>query len=182
MATACPICGFNDSTLSPSDALAALRSYPRRYRGVLLRPSNDDADDPVARRGKDGWSALAHAAYAANAMDVIARELRQVLVRDNADVNPPPVEPDTPPRTDSASVDDTLARLTAATDNLVREVDGAKGDQWARTGVTPSGERITALDVARRAVHHGIHHLRAAEKVLQEVVGRPADPDDDDDD
>ena len=46
--------------------------------------------------------------------------------------------------------------------------------RWSRTGVTPGGERITALDIARHAVHEGIHHLRAAEKVLQEVVGRPA--------
>src|SRR3954453_22020112 len=101
MASACPVCGFNASTVSPGDAAAALRSFPRRYKAVLIRPSNDDADDPVARRGVAGWSALDHATWAANAIDGAAQQVHQVLVHDDADVTPPPVDPAMPPRTDS---------------------------------------------------------------------------------
>src|SRR5215510_8777697 len=86
MASACPVCGFSPSTVSPSDAAAALRSFPRRYKAVLIRPTNDEADDPIARRGSTGWSALDHATWAANTIDAVGQELYQVLVRDNADV------------------------------------------------------------------------------------------------
>ena len=173
MATACPVCGFDGSTVSPSDAAAALRSYPRRYRAVLIRPSNEEADDPVVRRGSDGWSALDHATWAANAIHGLQQQVEQVLVHDDADVNPPPIDPATPLRTDSASPAETLGRLTTVTDALADEVDRTKGDQWSRTGITPARDRITALDLVRHAVHEGIHHLRAADRVLQEVVGRP---------
>ena len=181
MATACPVCGFNGTTVSPSDASAALRSFPRRYRSLLLRPSNDEPDDPVVRRGRDGWSANDHATYAVNAMDADRQQVHRVLVHNDADVNPPPVDPPTPVRTDSASPEETVGRLTTVAEGLADEVDGAKGDQWARTGVTPGGARLTALDIVRDAVHEGIHHLRAAEKVLQEVIGRPSPPEDDED-
>ena len=182
MASACPVCGFHATTVSPSDAAAALRSYPRRYRGVLLRPSNDEPDDPVARRGRDGWSALDHATYAANSIDASRQQLHQVLVHDNADVNPPPVDPPTPLGTDSASPEETFARLRTVAEGLADEVDRAKGEQWNRTGVTPDGQALTAVDIVRHAVHQGFHHLRAAEKVLQEVIGRPVAVDEDDDD
>ena len=175
MASACPVCGFSASSVSPSDTAAALRSFPRRYKAVLIRPTNDEADDPIARRGSTGWSALDHATWAANTIDAVGQELYQVLVRDNAEVNPPPIDPDRPPA-DGISPEEALIRLTTATTNVAKEIDGAQGDQWARTGVTPSGERITALDLARHAVHEGIHHLRLAEKVLQEVVGHPTPP------
>src|SRR3954451_15962640 len=155
MATACPVCGFNPTTVSPSDAVAALRSYPRRYRALLLRPSNDEPDDPVSRRGPDGWSALDHATYAANAIDATRQQLQSVLVHDEADVSPPPVDPPAPPGTDSASPEETVRRITSVAEGLADEVDGPKGEQWARAGVTPDGQRVTALDLVRHGVHEG---------------------------
>ena len=94
---------------------------------------------------------------------------------EDAEVNPPPIDPPGPPG-DGVTPEAALARLTAATATIADEIDGAKGEQWTRAGTTPGGERMTAVDVARHAVHEGIHHLRAADKVLREVVGHPTSP------
>jgi hypothetical protein len=67
-----------------------------------------------------------------------------------------------------------LGRLSAAADGLAVEIEGAAGgDDWSRTAAGGGGHEITSLDLVRLAVHQGVHHLRAADKVLQEVVGRP---------
>src|SRR5256885_142545 len=50
---------FTAVDVSPSDAVVALRSFPRRYAEVLARPDDDDLpDDPAKRRPTpDQWSA-----------------------------------------------------------------------------------------------------------------------------
>src|SRR5438067_383923 len=130
---ACPVCGFNGSTVSPADAAAALRSYPRRYRALLLRPSNDEADDPVARRGADGWSALDHGAWAAAAIEKTASQVRTALVSDNPTIELPPIDPPAPPAV--TTVGSVLERLTSVTTSLADEVDRTKGEPWARSAV-----------------------------------------------
>ena len=72
----CAYCGFHDDAVTPSDAAVALRSYPRRYRAVLVRPDNEDRPDDVVRRpASDGWSALDHAAHVAASLTAAAEAL-----------------------------------------------------------------------------------------------------------
>jgi hypothetical protein len=171
MPSPCPECGFDDHAVSPADAAVALRSFPRRYRTLFAVPAEDKGEDPVRRPGAGGWSALSHAAWAALAFDAVAEALHQVLVHDHPDISVPSVDP-APPAVDQppAAVLDRLAR---AAEMLAVAIDGAGGGQWKRTGRTTTGER-SALDLVRVAVHQGVHHLRLAEKVLKEVVGRPS--------
>src|SRR5881275_3345583 len=86
MSGGCPVCGFDGSSVSPADAAVALRTFPRRYRAVLVPPQEEgEHKDPAHRPGVDGWSAIAHAAWAADAITTIAGQLRQVLVVDHPD-------------------------------------------------------------------------------------------------
>jgi hypothetical protein len=176
MTAACPDCGFDGSSVSPADAAVALRSFPRRYRAILIRPQEEDAHkDPARRAGAAGWSALDHAAWAAAAIDTIASQVRQVLIHDAPDLGAavPPIEPPSPPGTED-SPDDVIGQISAATDTLAGVIEGAAGgDDWTRTAGGAGGHQLTSLDLVRLAVHQGVHHLRAADKVLQEVVGRP---------
>jgi len=172
MADSCPLCGFTDRSVSPADAAVALRSLPRRYRGILVRPEDEqEGDNPVTRPGASGWSAVAHAAYAVDAIDRADEALRATLVHDRPSVVVPAVDPPAPaPAGPPASV---LDGLKAVTDAMASTIENAHGEEWLRPAQAADGTAVTAIDLARRAVHAGVHHLRLAESVLREVVGRP---------
>jgi hypothetical protein len=172
MAASCPVCGFEDRSVSPADAAVALRSLPRRYRGILVRPEDEqEGDNPVTRPGASGWSAVAHAAYAVDAIDRADEALRSVLVHDRPTVVVPAIDPPAPaPAGPPASV---LDGLKAVTDALATTIENTGGEQWLRPAEASGGGQVTAVDIARVAVHAGVHHLRLAEAVLREVVGRP---------
>jgi hypothetical protein len=174
MPDACPECGFDGRALSPADTAVALRSYPRRYRALLIPPDDDDhpTADPARRPGRSGWSAADHGAWAATAIAAVTAQLRNVLVRDRPAVEPPAIDPPRPPEATPAPAV-VVDRLRAASDELAVLIDQTAGEQWTRTGVTPAGAEVTALELAHHAVHEGIHHLRATERVLAEVVGQP---------
>ena len=175
MSVACPTCGFDGSSLSPADAAVALRSFPRRFRSVLVRPPAQDGDDPVTRRGSAGRSAMEHAEWAAATIEEIDHQLQQVLVHDQPEVTAPAIETPFPPAgvTAPGGPVAVLERVTAAATALAATVEGASGRQWSRTAAPAGGATVTALDLVRLAVHQGVHHLKAAEQVLAEVVGRP---------
>ena len=81
--------GLDVSRLSPGDAVAALRSYPRRFRGLLTSLDEDErSDDLVHRAGPDGLSAVDHADHAARSMAILGEALRQVLVQDEPTLLP----------------------------------------------------------------------------------------------
>lgn len=167
----CPACGFDAPTVGPADAAAAARSYPRRFRGLLVRPDDDDPE--IVRRppGPGEASALDHAAAAAAGMAAAAASLAAVHVHEGAgvDLGPPPGED----RTDAGAagtrtLEEVLAAVEAAAGALGDAIRAVHGDQWARTGSAPGGA-IGALDVARAGAHAGSHRLRSAERALARV-------------
>lgn len=168
----CPECGFDPPTVSPSDAAAAARSFPRRYRAVLVRPNEDDPEI-VHRRPVPGEpSALDHATAAAVALATVAEALARVQVHESAhlDLEPAPV-PGQPVAGAAGErpLETVLDHVAAAAGALADAIESVHGDEWARIGVLPDGEEIHALDVARAGVHASAHHLRAAGRVLTRV-------------
>src|SRR4051794_30546715 len=172
MSASYPVCVFEVRWLRPTGAAVALRALPRRYRGILVRPEDEqEGDNPVTRPGASGWSAVAHAAYAVDAIDRADEALRATLVHDRPTVAVPAIDPPAPvPAGPPASV---LDGLKAVTDALATTIENTHGEQWLRPAEASGGGEVTAVDVARVAVHAGVHHLRLAESVLREVVGRP---------
>ncbi len=136
---ACPTCGFEPRTVSPSDAAVAARSFPRRYRAALVRP--EDQEDRVTRRPKpDEWSAVEHAAFAGASLQRAAEVVRSG--HGHLDVSDPA----------AASVEAALEQLDRAAEQLASAVERHTGE-WSST----------ALDAARHGVHMGAHHLREAQ-------------------
>ena len=163
----CPGCGFGAPTVSPSDALAAARSFPRRYRALLVRPDEDDPEIAHRRPGPGEPAAVDHAAAAAAGMRAAAAALEAVAGHEGAlvDLGADPgrsVAGAAGPR----SLDEVLGHVSGAAGALAAAVEAVRGDAWARTGVLPGGGPVLALDVARAGVHAGAHHLRAADRVL----------------
>lgn len=169
---ACPDCGFDAPTVAPADALAAVRSYPRRWRALLVRP--DDADPEILRRRPAAGepSALDHGAAAAAGMQAAAVALGAIQSHDD-----PPVDLEPPPAAGGRTLDDVLGAITSAAGALADAIDAVHGEGWARTGRLPDGRPVRALDAARSGVHAGSHHLRAADRALAGVRLR-FDPED----
>jgi hypothetical protein len=170
----CPACGFDGARLGPQDAAAALRSFPHRYRTVL-KPADDDErpDDVLHRRPRraGGLSAIEHAAWAATGIGEAGEALRLVLIQDRPVVSVPPVDPPGEVPGADLSAGEILARLGLATEPLAQLADRTHGDEWKRSGLTSDGSTITALELLVVAVHFGAHHLREADRTLNEVAG-----------
>ena len=150
--------------MKPPDASAAVRSYPRRYRRLLVRLDDEEGAGIVTRRPAAGeWSALEHAVHVADVMEAVGQAVERVQVLDdpsiNVDVGPPRQAP----------VDDVLRRLGAASERLASTANDIAGKDWQRSGRLPDGERVTALSLVRHAVHVGAHHRRAMERVMSKV-------------
>ncbi len=169
--------GLDLSRLSPGDAVVALRSYPRRFRGLLTTFGDDERpDDLLNRPGADGFSALVHAqgvaedlAVLAGALRSIGRDHRPVLAADA--VGALRVFGDRVPSGDRAEhrdADAVLDRLSREATALADQAEGTPADGWARTGVEAggTGRELTALDVVRAAVRRGAQGLRTVEQAL----------------
>ena len=160
----CPTCGLDPRSVSPGDAAVALRSYPRRYRLLLVRPDDEEGARVVTQRpAPDQWSALEHAAHVAGVAEAVAEAVERIRVHDvpavSLDHGSPRAE----------TVDDVLDRLAASHERLATLVDRIQGKEWQRPGRLPGGETATALDLVRHAVHAGAHHRREIERVVATV-------------
>jgi len=153
--------GLDLSHMGPGDAVAALRSYPRRFRELL---TSVDPDELPAE-------AVDHADHVARSVGLLGEALRQVLVADQP-VLMPGVASDSErewAHTTSSSLDDVLAFLGMECNAMADAVADVSSDAWTRTGtVAGTGATMTALDVVREAVRTGADRLRAAERTLHE--------------
>jgi len=161
--SACAACGFDTSSVTPPDAIVALRSLPRRFGAVAAPPAGEGVpaggeDLEVDERRRT--AVLAEAGRAAAAIDEIGADLRSVLVQDT---------PTVASRTDVATADrdggdpaTALERLAGATTSLATLAEGQPARAWTRAGNRPTGP-VSAADLLREAVHAGVHRLRAAE-------------------
>ena len=176
----CPECGLDYDTISPSDAVAAVRSFPRRYREALVGFTDDTDDDPdavVRRRPEPStWSALEYTAHVRDMLEWMADAIRRMNREREPTIDA--FDPDQRALDDRYNDQDparVLDGLTAAADGLVvvlRDVDAA---DWGRLARFPWGTR-DMLTMARNAVHEGAHHLRDVDSVLRAVVGHPPSP------
>jgi hypothetical protein len=167
------------SQLSPSDAVVALRSLERRYRGLFSGLSEDESPDDLAHRRAGDWSAAAHVVAATRFIAGADRALAKVLVADSPSVPATDVDPAAAatPTAPAGPVDELLAELGSKANALAERVANVPSGDWTRPAAVDDGRTITALDIARAAVDAGVTHLREAERVLAAVRGRPADPD-----
>lgn len=169
------MCGLDYDTVSPLDAGVAVRSFPRRYRALLVTPGADDGPNAVFRRRPDPstWSALEYAAHVADRLDHLGPAIRRISYE-----NHPTIEVfDNDERAlakgyNALERTEVLGWLELACDELASVLADVPADDWARTGVVAGAER-DSLTLARDGVHEGSHHLRDVQRVLQAVRGRP---------
>lgn len=164
--------------LSPSDAAVAVRSFPRRFRGVLARPEDDAADeaqadpDELARRvGPDGRSAADHLIAADGVLAVLDRALEQVRSDDDPVLHPAVRD------LRGAWWDDEhtplhalLDRFDQTAEGCADRIDAVPTDDWARqTRVADADATVGVIDLVREAVDVVAGHLRSAERTIAAV-------------
>jgi hypothetical protein len=160
---------------SPSDAIVALRSLGRRFRGLFAGLGDDESPDDLAHRnGSDGRSALDHAAAAARTITFLGRALDQTLVDDDAMLHPAVADPAQREWPDATgTVDEVVDELARAGDQLADRAAKVSAGEWDRTGrVAGHDASTTALSILWDAVDSAIEHLKSAERTLHEVRGR----------
>lgn len=165
----CPECGFQPDTVPPADIPVALRSFPRRFRGVLAATDEQDARRLVTPPSPGEWSALQHAGHVRDVLHALDMRVQRVVRDDQPHLGDTPTTP--PAAVDGDNIETTLATLQANAEQLAATVEGVSGKDWNRTG-RRDGEVVTALDLAREAVHEGAHHLREAQDVIDELRQR----------
>jgi hypothetical protein len=157
MAAPCPGCGFDAASLSPPDAVVALRSFARRFAEIGA-PDPDDDDDGTAAADVPSEETLAAAVAAAAAISTSGEQLRRVLVENSPEVGPAP-DLGAPP---AAASPDGIERLRAAAESVADLATHQPLSAWSRTG-RRAGKDVTAADLLREAVHAGAHYLRVAD-------------------
>jgi hypothetical protein len=153
-----------------------VRSYPRRYRALLISPASQDGPDAVFRRRAQPatWSALEYTAHVADRLDHLGPAILRIT-RENS----PAIDVfDNDERAVTQNYNgldriEVLGWLDLACAELASVLDEVRPDDWTRTGLVAGVEK-DALALARDGVHEGAHHLRDVQRVLNSVRGRPA--------
>ncbi len=159
----------------PADAVVALRSLDRRYRGLFAGLGPDEAPDDLAHRlGADGRSAADRVVAAARTLGFLGRALEQVLVEDDPVLHPAVLDPSAREWPDaSGAVDDRISELAWEADALAERAERVPAHDWARVArVAGHDATSSASAILWDAVDTAVEHLKAAERTLREVRGR----------
>lgn len=167
--------GFDTSSMQPADAVTALRSFGRRWRAAFALAadggSGDEAADAlVRRRSADGSpSALDHATAIGHLLAGRAEDVRAVLTRDRPALARSQEAPSVRLTTTAA-----LDALAERADALAAALDRVGAEDWVRVGVLPDGQEASVLALARSTVAESVTALRAAERTITSLRGRPS--------
>ncbi len=144
------------SGLSPSDAVAALRSFPRRFRAVLAVDGGDD-------RGVD--EAVRHVDAAGRDLAVLADAVGRALVEDRPTLHPAVLDPGGRAYPDvEVPAEAALDLVSLEADRLADRAERTPAADWGRPAAVPGRGDTTAVDLLREAVRTVAAHLSDAER------------------
>jgi hypothetical protein len=160
----------------PADAVVALRSLGRRWRGLFAGLGEDESPDALAHRaGDDGRSSLDHALHATRTISLLGRAVEQALVDDDAVLHPAVGDPSQREWDGQAagSVDEAIDELAHEADRLADRVEHVSAEEWGRRArVAGQDADVGPLEVLWDAVDSAVADLKAAEATLREVRGK----------
>jgi DinB superfamily len=164
---ACPDCGIDEDDIAVPDAIAAIRTFPRRYREALAAVP---AEQLRTRPDADTWSVLEYAVHAREVLELFSMTLPIVL--EHPDSHFPPIDV-----TEAANArpdwvldpDLALAGIRSASDALVTQAEKMPAAAWDRT-FTIGDTTHAASWILSHATHEGAHHLRDIERVKRALA------------
>jgi hypothetical protein len=158
----CPVCGIDESAISVRDAIASVRTFPRRFREAL-----DGVPPDELRAQPDGSASMLElAAHAAATFSRLAAVLPDALDHLQSPLDPEAVDVAGPPSTREA----VLSTIDAACGALVARADQAPVQAWERKFAAGGREREAGW-LMQHAAHEGAHQLREIARVRRAVTG-----------
>lgn len=182
MSGPCPGCQLDRAALTPLDAVRWVRTLPHRYRRAFGNPvaadsRPDDPDSPLrARPRPEVWSPVEYLGHAVDMLDIIAPAIRRCVVEDDPELWIfDPEEQAEEQDYNGVPLAELISRLETACADLSLTIDDIDPEEWQRQGRLDD-HRVSALDLLRRAIHEGIHHLADIEAAMDDLAGtqRPA--------
>lgn len=159
------------SSIAPTDAAIALRSFPRRYRALLLPVVDPVVEARAQQVGPEGVSALELAADTVRTWLIQREALRQTQVNDLPLFHPAVIDP--VQRNWHNPVVETceavLEQLTDLAGEFADDLGAIHGDQWYRSGTAAGAGSVTALQLLDAAVTVGSENLRRIERTLASI-------------
>ena len=160
------------SALTPNDAVAALRSYPRRFRSALAPIDDDESIEETAHQmGPDGRSAVEIAADASRSWTVLLQGLRTAARGGSGPLHRGVL--DAGERTFDAPVNESVASVLDQIDDgaeaLAAEITSIDRYVWQHEVPVTGGGSVKAMDLVREAVRVGHDDLVAMERTLAAV-------------
>jgi hypothetical protein len=161
----------NQQPVVPSDGAVALRSFPRRYRSLVL-PALDPVVEALAHQvGPEGVSAVELVADTVRTWLIQREAMRQTQIHDFPLFHPAVLHADQRhwhnPVLESA--DSALAQLEDLATEFADDINAIHGDAWFRSGTVAGGESVTALQLLEAAVNVGADNLRQIERTLAAI-------------
>jgi hypothetical protein len=163
----CPECGLDYDTVSPSDAVVAARSFGRRFADLVR--SVDDSQ--ILRRKPEPkvWSVLEYAAHVRDVFDWMANVVDRMRTENSPTIGFPDQDQLAEQRHyNEQDPADVVGELKTNAEKLAQAIERVRPADLDRTAHFSWGER-DLLTMIRNAVHEGKHHLRDAERVLEQV-------------
>lgn len=166
-----PVATSDPRSVSPGDAAIALRSFPRRYRALVL-PIDDPVVEAEAHQvGPGGVSAADLVSDTVRTWLIQREALRQTQVHDFPLFHPAILDPEQRHWHSPAigSVDSMLVQLEDLATDLAADLGAIRGDQWYRSGTIAGAGPVTALEILDAAVQVGAENLRQIERTLSSI-------------
>ncbi len=155
------------SNLSPGDVAVTMRSLPRRFGEALEAEGDEDIDSLARVVGPDGTSALDHVADTGRMLALFGGALGEVLSGRQPVLHAAVTDPGARQWEHAATdLEGELSLLADEATALAGRVERTSADQWTEVGRVVGGTEMTALDLAKEAVHVAVAGLKATEAAM----------------
>jgi hypothetical protein len=165
----CPECGYDASTIDPTEVAAMMRANAAAFRSALKR--SDVAErPPVPAEAPPRWSALEYAAHVRDVYDLAAERVTKMIRKKNPtfkdwDQDAAAISGNYR----SADPDKVAYQLAVNAGKAADLLDKVRGDDWDRSGTRSDGATFTISQFAVYILHDVSHHLWDVEQGYEAI-------------
>lgn len=167
----CPECGYDSSTVDPTDVAAAMRANAAAFRSALKRSSMVAERPPVPPGAAPRWSALEYAAHVRDVYGLAAERITRMIKKKaptfaDWDQDRAAIDGDYA----SADRDKVSYDLAVNAGKVADLLDKVRGDDWQRSGMRSDGAGFTIASYAVYILHDVTHHLWDVERGYEAIT------------
>jgi hypothetical protein len=158
--TSCGECGF-EWTAGRAATIETLRSFRSRFEALAGAAADTHRREALWARPEPGvWSPLEYAAHTRDAIGWYAERIERVTREHRPRLRAFDWDAACEDRRYADEEPTAVVRaLIGASEALADRLAALDDEAWGRVGIGSDGGQRAVLELARRAVHEGVHHL-----------------------